>query len=244
MNPQQRKAGIARGRQLWTLWRNEVEDPDPFYELMATELADRLRADFGPLEGTDVLDLGCGPGYYTRALRDAGAEVTPVDNSEESLTLRGQPVEGARLGDATALEFADGAFGGVVCSNLLEHTPDPASVIREISRICAPGGWIYLSWTNWYSPWGGHDIAPWHYLGTNLGPRVYERIHGRPERNVVGETLWPTHIATVLRDVRDDPSLTILGIEPRYWPSLRFIMRIPGVREVLAWNCVITMAKA
>lgn len=244
MSTPQTRTGWARARQLWTLWRNEVEDPDPFYELMAGELASRLEADFGPLEGMDVLDLGCGPGYYTRALRQAGARVTPVDNSEESLSLRGAPVDGALLGDATSLDFPDGSFDGIVCSNLLEHTPDASSVVSEMSRVCSSGGWIYLSWTNWYSPWGGHDIAPWHYLGENLGPRTYERLHGRPERNVVGETLWPTHIASVLRDVESDPTLRILEVEPRYWPRLRFIMKVPGVREVLAWNCVITMAKS
>ena len=80
------------------------------------------------------------------------------------------------VSDATRLALGDGCVDGVVCSNLIEHTSTPAAVIDEMQRVVRPGGWIWLSWTNWYSPYGGHDMSPWHYLGPRLGLKAYRRV--------------------------------------------------------------------
>ena len=125
-----------------------------------------------------------------------------MDNSEEELALGGGPPEGALIADAGALPLADASVDGVFCSNLLEHTPDAAPVIAEIERVLKPGGWAYVSWTNWYSPWGGHDMTPYQYLGPTRGPRLYERRHGKPRKNAYGDGLWACHIGPTLRLVR------------------------------------------
>lgn len=235
--------GLAKKRQLWELFRNEVDDPWPFYTLVARDAATDLDHRYGPLTGQKIVDLGCGPGYYTRALRGRGADVTPLDNSEEEIFLPGGPPEGWMLGDAGDLPFEDASYDGAFCSNLLEHTPNTPAVISEIARILKPGGWGYISWTNWYSPWGGHDMSPYHFLGPERGPRLYEKRHGPPRKNRYGEGLWAVHVGTTLREVRSHADLEIEQVEPRYWPKLRFIMKVPGLREVAAWNCVIRVRK-
>ena len=111
------------------------------------------------------------------------------------------------MADAGALPLEDGSVDGVFCSNLLEHTPDAAPVIAEIERVLRPGGWAYVSWTNWYSPWGGHDMTPYQYLGPERGPRLYERRHGKPRKNAYGDGLWACHIGPTLRLVRARPRL-------------------------------------
>jgi SAM-dependent methyltransferase len=117
-------------------------------------------------------------------------------------------------------------------------------VIREMARVLRPGGWGYLSWTNWYSPHGGHDMSPYHLLGPERGPRLYERLHGLPRKNRYGEGLFAVHVGPTLRFVREAvPGLRITGVEPRYWPRLAFLARIPGVREVALWNCVIRLER-
>jgi SAM-dependent methyltransferase len=239
----ERPRGLRRFATLFRLWRREEADPEPFYSLLAAEAADDFERRYGPLAGQRVVDLGSGPGYYTRALREHGADVIPVDNDLGELELAGEAPQGFVLADATALPFEDGSVDGVLCSNMLEHTPDPEAVVAEIARVLRRGGWGYVSWTNWYSPWGGHLIAPYHYLGTRLGPQVHERLHGRPRKHAYGETLWAVHIGPMLRFVRGLPGVEIERVEPRYWPRLAFIVRIPIVREVLTWNCVIRMRK-
>jgi SAM-dependent methyltransferase len=165
--------------------------------------------------------------------------VIPVDNDVTELEALGQAPEGAIAADASRLPIPDESVDGAFCSNLLEHTPDTEGVLREIERTLRPGGWAYISWTNWYSPWGGHDITPYHYLGPRLGPRLYERRHGPPRKNAYGSGLWPVHIGPTVRLVRARPRLRITRVEPRYWPRLRFLVRIPLLREVFTWNCLI-----
>lgn len=223
----------------WRLFRREREDPVPFYSLLAREAVAELDRRRGPLAGQVVVDLGCGPGFYTRAFRERGAEVVPVDNSRAEMALAGGPPEGALLADAGELPLADGSVDGAFCSNVLEHTPDAAPIVAEIARVLRPGGWAYVSWTNWYSPWGGHDMSPYHYLGPRLGPALYERRHGKPPKHAYGETLWACHVGPTLRLVGDRRELAIERAEPRYWPWAAPICRVPVLRELLTWNCVI-----
>jgi SAM-dependent methyltransferase len=239
-----RPRGLGRAVTLWRLWRREAVDPEPFYSLLAAEAAEDLDVRYGPLRGQRIVDVGCGPGFYTRALRRRGAEVVPVDNDADEVALAGEPPAGYVLADAAALPFQAGSVDGVLCSNMLEHTPDARAVVAEIARVLRPGGWAYVSWTNWYSPWGGHLMAPYHFLGPTYGPRLYERFHGKPRKHAYGETLWAVHIGSMLRFVRSLPGVEIERVEPRYWPKLAFICRIPLAREVLTWNCVIRMRKA
>jgi SAM-dependent methyltransferase len=230
--------------QLWHMWRNEQNDPAPFYGELAARAARDLEKSFGPLSDQRILDIGCGPGYYTRALRARGADVVPMDYSDEELHLHGEPPAGAMVGDAMDLPLQDGSMDGVFASNMLEHTPEPHRVITEMERVLRPGGWAYLSWTNWFSPWGGHDMTPYHLLGPSLGLRMYRRRHrGGAPKNLVGHSLWPVHIGPTLRFIRSRPGLEVLSAEPRYWPRLRFIVDIPVIREFATWNCVVRMRR-
>jgi SAM-dependent methyltransferase len=235
--------GLARIRRLWRLFRAEKADPAPFYETLAGETVADLERRHGSLAGKTIVDLGCGPGFYTRALRDRGAHVIPVDSDPTELTYAGEPPAGAVIADAGDLPLENASVDGAFCSNLLEHTPDAEPILREIERILRPGGWGYVSWTNWYSPWGGHDMTPYQYLGPRHGPRLYERRHGPPRKNAYGEGLWAQHIGPTLRLVRARPRLRIDRVEPRYWPRLAFLCRIPGLRELATWNCVIRVTK-
>jgi SAM-dependent methyltransferase len=238
-----RPQGVARILVLWRLFRSEQTDPGPFYRLLAAEAAEDLDRRYGPLRGQSVLDLGCGPGHYTAALRERGADVTPVDNDVIEMELAGDAPAGALIADAGNLPLPDASADGVFCSNLLEHTPTAAPVLAEIERVLRPGGWGYISWTNWYSPWGGHDMSPYHLLGPRLGPRLYVRRHGPPRKNPYGAGLWACHIGPTLRLLAGHDRLIVERVEPRYWPRLAFITRIPGVRELVTWNCVIRVRK-
>lgn len=234
---------MGRVVDLWRLFRAEKTDPEPFYRALADEAVADLERRNGSMAGTRVVDMGCGPGFYTDAFRRVGAEVIPVDNDLEEMSMVGEPPEGALIADAGDLPLEPESVDGVFCSNLLEHTPEAEPIIAEIERVLRPGGWGYISWTNWWSPWGGHDMTPWHYLGPALGPRLYERFKGPPRKNPYGAGLWARHIGSTLEVVREHPLLRIERVEPRYWPQLAFLCRIPVLRELVTWNCVIRVRK-
>jgi SAM-dependent methyltransferase len=235
-----RRADVSR-RELFRLFLAERRDPEPFY----TRLASRDIAQF-PLDlgSALVLDLASGPGYYATALADRGALVVATDLDRRDLALRSSALPRALVSDGTRLPFTAATFDGVFCSNLLEHTPRPAEILAEIERVLRPGAWAYLSWTNWYSPWGGHAITPFHYLGPRLGLKTYRAVLGEPKgKNLPYERLWPTHIGQVLRLVRQRPGLRLLDAYPRYYPSQRWILRVPGLRELATWNCVLLLQR-
>ena len=233
----------ANALTLWRLWRREREEPAPFYRMLADRTVDELEGRYGPIGGFRVLDLGCGGGFYADAFRRRGADVIAVDNDPRELSLAAQVVPQALLADAADLPLADESVDAVFCSNLLEHTPNPDRVLDEIERVLRPGGWAYVSWTNWYSPWGGHEMVPYHYLGPRRGSRLYERVHGPPRKNAYGAGLWAVHIGPTLRGFRSRPRMEIEAVEPRYWPRLSHLCRLPLLRELVTWNCVIRARK-
>lgn len=99
--------------------------------------------------GDTLLDVGCGPGTITADLaeRVAPGRVTAVEVTPEPLAGAGAEV--ARRGltnvdlviaDVHALEFADGAFDVVHAHQVLQHVADPVRALREMRRVCTPGG--------------------------------------------------------------------------------------------------------
>lgn len=231
---------IATRLELFKLFRSEQLDPDTFY----AKLADRTLSKFElPLRSKLVLDLGSGPGHYTAALERAGATVIALDlGLSDIVRVVGRGLNGIH-GDAANLPFPDGSVDGVFSSNLMEHVPDTHPVFDEIERVLKPGGWAWVSWTNWYSPWGGHLITPFHYLGPKWGSKVHDALKGPPERNQVFDGLWPAHIGTALKDVRNRPTIRLRSAVPRYYPSQRWVMKVPGLRELVSWNCLLVLDK-
>lgn len=219
------------------------KDDEGFYRLQAEDTVRWLeRSGVALGSGMSALDLGCGHGIIGGELLSKGCAVTFADEEDQLLpTYRG--VEFRKV-DVELDELASlGTYDLVICSNVLEHIPSPQRLISHLDQILAPGGMLYLSWTNWLSPWGGQDFSPFHYLGPRYGHRVYDRVIGRKRIHTPYVTLFPAHIGTVIRLVRANPRLRIVSIVPRYYPEFAFIAHIPILREFLTWNCVILIER-
>jgi SAM-dependent methyltransferase len=236
---------VPTRREMARRFRRALADRDRAVDRFAFGLAQRTVASFPlPLEGARVLDLGCGPGWYAPLLAEAGADVVAADHDPAMVARAAAHAPQAVVADARRTPFENASFDGVLCSNLLEHTPEPEAVIAEIERVLRPGGWAYVSWTNWLSPWGGHDIAPLHFLGPRWGLRVYRRLFGEPRGgNLPYAGVWPVSISAILQFVRERPGLTLERAVPRYYPSQSWILLVPGLREVLTWNCLLLLRR-
>jgi SAM-dependent methyltransferase len=207
--------------------------------LVAAGVVRYLEGQSVSLAGATILDVGAGGGALSEALAQAGAGPISLDLSDHRLA--GTVLTRFLVGTAERLPLGNEVVDGVVSSNVLEHVAHPGRMLDEMLRVCRPGGFVYLSWTTWFSPIGGHEMSPFHYLGPRVGLQVYRAIRGRPPAwNVPGSTLFPVHVGQVLRALRSRPAL-IRDVAPRYWPALRFLARIPGVREVAMWNCVLLL---
>jgi SAM-dependent methyltransferase len=194
--------------------------------------------------GQRVVDVGGGPGYFAQAFRRAGAESIFVEPFWESMTDQGRSLGYGVIGDGLTLPFADATFDISHSSNVIEHVVDPRTFLDEMIRVVRPGGLVFLAFTNWYSPFGGHETSPWHYLGGERAARRYERRHGHPAKNRFGEGLFPLHIGQVLRWAKVCDTADVVDTFPRYYPQwTRPLIKVPGLREVASWNLTLVMRR-
>jgi ubiquinone/menaquinone biosynthesis C-methylase UbiE len=237
------RADLARSADHLRAFRAEQTSPGQLYELMAHD-AVRQISGYEDLRRARVLDVGGGAGYFADAVVAAGGHCVTSEFARTELALHGRAASEPVLADGRALPFADAAFDVVHCSNVLEHCPEPLRILDDLLRVAKPEGMVYVSFTNWLSPWGGHETSPWHYLGGGRALARYERLHGRA-KNRFGESLFPLSVGTVLAWLQNTSGFEQLDVSPRYLPAaLRSIVRLPGVREFATWNLRVLLRKA
>jgi SAM-dependent methyltransferase len=231
-------------RTAWTLFRAfraEREHPNRFYPLLARHSVDQV-ATHVDLAGRTVLDVGGAAGYFTEEFSSRGATCYLVEPDRRE--LRAGSIAPTVLADGYWLPFADRCADVCFSSNVLEHVQDPAGLLDEMVRVTRPGGLVYVAFTNWYSPWGGHEMSPWHFFGAGYAARRYARRTGRRPKHRLGENLFAVHIGPVLRHVRGHAGVTVVEARPRYYPApTRHLLALPLIREVVTWNLMLVLRR-
>lgn len=244
--PKQRhsSATLQRSLQLFKSFRVEQSDPDRFYSHLAADSVEQIRL-YTDLANAVVVDVGGGPGYFADAFDRLGATYIPLDADAGELRLHGrQPAANTVMGDGTALPFATTSVDVCYSSNVAEHVERPWDMANEMVRIVKPGGWVFLSYTLWYGPWGGHETAPWHYFGGRYAARRYSRKHGHPPKNNFNESMFRTTAQEGLAWARGQQDAVLVDSFPRYLPQWSWpVAMLPGVREVAAWNLLLVLRK-
>jgi SAM-dependent methyltransferase len=102
-------------------------------------------AAVGP--GTRVLDAGCGAGGASVLAAGRGAHVNGLDAAEALLAIARARVPDAdfRAGDLETLPYADGTFDAILAADVLPYVADPAAALRELWRVCMPGGRVVIA---------------------------------------------------------------------------------------------------
>ena len=107
------------------------------------------------LRGKRILDVGCGGGLLSEGMAVRGAEVTGIDLSEKPLGVArlhllesGQKVDYRKISVEQLAEEMPGAFDAVTCLEMLEHVPDPASIVSACGHLVKPGGQVFFSTIN------------------------------------------------------------------------------------------------
>lgn len=133
---------------------------DPESEFKPLHAINPLRLEWiqgcaGNLAGKKVLDVGCGGGILAEAMARGGAEVTGIDLADKSLKVArlhglesGVKVEYRNVPVEELAVEQPGQYDVVTCMEMLEHVPDPASIVRACSTLVKPGGWVFFSTLN------------------------------------------------------------------------------------------------
>lgn len=237
------RASLGRSVRLFADFRHEQDDPRRFYTALARDSVGQL-STYADLDGAVMLDVGGGPGYFRDAFEAAGAAYVALDADVGEMSGLGALHPRTVIGDGMRLPFADGRFDVCYSSNVLEHVPDPWRMAEEMVRVTRPGGLVFCSYTVWFGPWGGHETAPWHYLGGMRARRRYRRRHGHEPKNRYAESLFPVTVAQGVAWSRRQRGGEVLDVLPRYHPRwARWVRRIPVLGEVATWNLVVVLRK-
>jgi len=242
--PDRRRATLARSVAMFRAFTVEQTRPEVFYGALAADSVAQV-ASVTDLGGATVFDVGGGPGYFADAFRGAGAAYFACDPSVGELSARGSIGSGTVRASGEALPLGTGSVDVCFSSNVLEHVERPWVMGAEMLRVVRPGGVVVLSFTPWWSPWGGHETAPWHWLGGHRAARRYERRHGRPPKNRYGTTLFPVRVGAALAWARSRPDAEVLAAFPRYHPWwAHWVVRVPLLREVVTWNLMVVLHRS
>lgn len=235
---------LKRSVRLFSAFRAEQTDQDRFYGALAEDSIGLLE-QWVDLGGAVVVDVGGGPGYFSAAFERAGARYAGVEPDAGELSAHGAPGGIAVRGSGLDLPFGDGTADVAFSSNVLEHVPHPVRMAEEMVRITRPGGLVFLSWTPWLSPHGGHETGMWHYLGGKRAADRYAARHGQRPKNDFGTSLYACPVGPMVRWAKEAAAagrVEVVDIFARYHPWwAQRVMKIPGVREFASWNSVIVL---
>lgn len=237
------RADLARSVRLFRAFRTEQTAPEAYYTALARDTILQLR-QYTELDGRIAVDVGGGPGFFVRELNRMGARSFCVDADSGEMAALGPPEDGSIVASATRMPIASGSVDVCFSSNVLEHVRDWPAMLAEMVRVTRPGGTVFVTYTNWLSPYGGHETSPWHYLGGERAVARYQRKHGAMPKNRFGLSLHPVSVAEVLGWARSAQEAVVIEAVPRYLPRwTRLLVRVPVLREFLTWNLLLVLRR-
>ncbi len=144
---------VAKFEALASGWWDKEGDSKPLHDLNPVRLAYIQR--YCTLENSKFIDVGCGGGILSEALAKSGASVTGIDMGKMPLDIAklhaleaGLTIDYQQItAEGKAAQSAE-QFDVVTCMEMLEHVPDPVSVIQACSQLAKPGGDIFFSTLN------------------------------------------------------------------------------------------------
>ena len=146
-------AEIAKFGALANRWWDPNGPQRPLHELNPARLA--YIGERSRLRGARVLDVGCGAGLLSEALAREGAQVTALDLAPELVEIAklhllesGLTVDYRLLSVEAMAAQAPAAFDTITCMEMLEHVPDPGSVLQACATLLTPGGKLFVSTLN------------------------------------------------------------------------------------------------
>ncbi len=144
---------IAKFAKLASHWWNPQGELKTLHDINPLRL--QYIKDHAPLKGKKVVDMGCGGGILSESMNQCGAEVTGIDLGADALQAAKYHQEKSNTHVdyllISAEEFAMAhphEFDVVTCLELLEHVPDPVSIVESAAKLVKPGGYVFFSTLN------------------------------------------------------------------------------------------------
>ncbi len=212
-------AELAKFSDLAHRWWDKDSEFRPLHQINPLRL-DWLNG-LCPVQGKRVLDVGCGGGILADAMARRGAEVLGIDLATKPLKVAQLHALEAQTpnvqyrevsAEALAAEQPSG-FDVVTCMEMLEHVPDPSSIVRACATLVKPGGWVFFSTIN---------RNPKSFLFAIVGAEYVLNLLPRGTHEYA-RMIQPSELAAHCRaaglDLRDTRGMEYNPITKRYWMS-------------------------
>lgn len=148
-------------------WHTKVFQSDPEHADESSPWYQLVLEFLPPVEGKRILEIACGRGGFSRLLGSRGAAVCGADFSESAVAIAKEkllrhPALADHVSyvqaDAQNMPFEENSFDIVISCETIEHVPDPRAAVREMHRVCKPGGTLFLTAPNYLNFMGLHLI--------------------------------------------------------------------------------------
>ena len=212
-------AELAKFSDLAHRWWDKESEFRPLHEINPLRL--NWIGDLVPLEGKQVLDVGCGGGILADSMARRGAQVLGIDLSTKALKVAQlHALEAETQGVSYREISAEGlaverprSFDVVTCMEMLEHVPDPSLIVKACSELVRPGGYVFFSTINRNAKAFLFAIVGAEYL-LNLLPRGTHEY---------GKLIKPSELAGYCRaaelELQQSRGMEYNPVTRRYWLS-------------------------
>lgn len=210
-------AELAKFSELAHRWWDTESEFRPLHQI------NPLRLDWinglAPLANQRVLDVGCGGGILADAMARKGAQVLGIDLSTKALKVaqlhalevQTQNVSYREIAVEALADEQPASFDVVTCMEMLEHVPDPASVVRACAKLVKPGGWVFFSTLN---------RNPKSFLFAVVGAEYLLKLLPRGTHEYA-KMVRPSELASYCRagglDLQRTSGMAYNPITQRYW---------------------------
>jgi len=195
---------IAKFSALAHRWWDPNSEFKPLHAINPLRLA--WIKTFVGLDGKKVVDIGCGGGILAESIAQSGADTTGIDLSEKALKVAelhalevGANLTYRAISAEDLAQEQPGQYDVVTCMEMLEHVPDPASVVRACAALCKPGGTLFFSTLN---------RSPKSYLFAIIGAEYILRLLPKGTHEYA-KFIKPSELVTFTRSA----GLELLGMK-------------------------------
>ena len=210
-------AELAKFSDLAHRWWDPESEFQPLHKINPLRLGwiDSL----APLNGRHVLDVGCGGGILADAMARKGATVLGIDLAPKSLKVAQlhaleagtNGVEYREVSAETLATEQPATFDVVTCMEMLEHVPDPASIVDACAKLVKPGGWVFFSTINRNAKAFMFAIVGGEYL-LNLLPRGTHEF-----ARLIKPSELAGHCRSAGLDLQQSRGMEYNPLTQRYW---------------------------
>ena len=223
-------AELAKFNQLAHNWWDPNSEFKPLHEINPLRL--NYIDELAGLDGKEVLDVGCGGGILSESMAERGANVTGIDLGDKPLKIAklhllesGNKVDYRKIAAEDLAKEQPHHYDIVTCMEMLEHVPDPESIVRSCAQLTKPGGWTFFSTLN---------RNPKSYLMAVVGAEYVLNLLPRRTQDYI-KFIKPSELARMARGAGLDVE-AITGMTYNPFTKVYSLVKDTGVNYIMVYR--------